>query len=490
MNTRTTPLHLLLAFSLLGAATSAGTLSSAATAAPMASVSAPTSKTVALNVANGSFTNGTNRWRDLHGPNTTFKATYGGQTGLAARVVAKGPGVARMGIIHRPQTVRSTERDTDYTFTGEVRTTAPMNVEIKVVESNRARKQVTRDRIRVQPHTWVRATTQAKAKLVNSSMRVSFKALSPSRGDVLRVDDVSASQVVQVESEAPGTCGFTRRGLPLCGAYLGASVGLNADPKRFEQNVGGRLAIRRTFFRGHQVSGAVATARSDLALGRVPWISFKFPHSWAAMARGDGDAWARDIAKRLGELDGPVWIAFHHEPEKDGNIAQWRRTQERLAPIVRSTAPNVAYTVIVMGFHQVTGGSLNSGQAPYGFANLWPATKIDVLGIDPYNYHGVPGRSAAEPADLTKQYFEPVGRWAERRNVAWGVAETGFTETSFAVERSWIQNTYDGLRANGGIAMSYFNSAPSNASGDWVLDTQPRLDAYRRVLEDTVRLAR
>ena len=228
---------------------------------------------------------------------------------------------------------------------------------------------------------------------------------------------------------------------------------------------------------------AVRTARDDLAKGRVPWISFTFPYSWSDMAAGRGDAWARNLAAQFAQLDGPVWLAFHHEPENDsGDVLQWRRAQERLAPIVRSTAPNVAYTVILMGYHQLYGRT-----DVYGLDRIWPRTTIDVLGIDPYNFYGAPNKTRDSSANLVKEYFEPIGSWARANSVEWGVAETGYTDRAFAEDPYWLQNTFKGLRANGGVAMSYFNAAPSSVSGDWLLDTSARLSAFASTLQMTTR---
>jgi hypothetical protein len=144
------------------------------------------------------------------------------------------------------------------------------------------------------------------------------------------------------------------------------------------------LGIRRTFWGGSTVDKAVATAKGDLAKHRLPWISFKLPHSWSDMAAGKGDAWVRGLATKLAALDGPVWLAFHHEPEGDGNIKQWTAMQAHLAPIVRSIAPNVAYSIILTGYHQYY------GDAQYSLESLWPKnTKIDLAGFDIYNQYGV-----------------------------------------------------------------------------------------------------
>ena len=42
-----------------------------------------------------------------------------------------------------------------------------------------------------------------------------------------------------------------------------------------------QLGVRRTFWGRPDVYKAVSIATTDLAKGRLPWISFKLPHSWA-----------------------------------------------------------------------------------------------------------------------------------------------------------------------------------------------------------------
>ena len=134
------------------------------------------------------------------------------------------------------------------------------------------------------------------------------------------------------------------------------------------------------------------------------------------MAAGAADAWACGLAKRFGRLDGPVWIAFHHEPETDGPIQDWRRMQEHLAPIVRSQ-DNLAFTVIVTGWHQFY------GEEQYRLANIWPrGVKVDVAGFDIYNQLGVvkDGEDNTKGTDLDASYFSKIEPWARRHDVAWG----------------------------------------------------------------------
>ena len=266
-------------------------------------------------------------------------------------------------------------------------------------------------------------------------------------------------------------CAYSARGIPECGAYLGQTYGSNSDPSGFEDDMGRRLGIRRTFWTGDKVESAVRTARTDLAEGRLPWISFKLPHSWAEMASGEGDAWARDLAQRLDELDGPVWVAFHHEPETDGPMDDWTRMQERLGPIMRNNADNVAFTVIVTGWHQFY------GEDQYSLQNIWPSgVKVDVAGFDIYNRLGQDGNTKA--TDLDGSYFSKIEPWAKQQGLVWGLAETGFSDKAAEVDPDWIRRTYKELEDRGGVAFAYFNTT-LNSAAPWDLGTEVKLDAWR-----------
>ena len=150
-------------------------------------------------------------------------------------------------------------------------------------------------------------------------------------------------------------CNYDSRGIPRCGALLGAAYGSNSSPRRWERSMGRGLGVHRTYYDGDRVDAAVSTAANDLRHNRVPWISFKLPYSWEEMRDGRGDDWTRQLARRMAKLNGPVWLAFHHEPEGDGDLRAWTQMQQRLAPIVRRIAPNVAYSIILTGWNQLYG---------------------------------------------------------------------------------------------------------------------------------------
>lgn len=261
-------------------------------------------------------------------------------------------------------------------------------------------------------------------------------------------------------------CPYSRRGIPKCGVLLGAAYDSNTDPLLWEQSMRHPLGVHRTYWAPDEVDEAVLTAREDIAHKRVPWISFKLPYTWAEMAAGNGDGWARGVARRLAQLRGPVWVAFHHEPEGAGSdITQWTAMQERLAPIVRTTAPNVAYTVILTGWNQFYGAK------KYALTSLWPRdTKIDLVGFDVYNRYGAErhGRTITQRTGLKRHYFARFEKFAAQHHVAWGLAETGNTDVSAAVEPKFVQHVYNGVRRHGGVAVTYFNST-LNSTAPWRL---------------------
>jgi hypothetical protein len=260
-------------------------------------------------------------------------------------------------------------------------------------------------------------------------------------------------------------CRYTPRGIPLCSALLGAAYGANSDPTSWERSMGHPLGVHRTYWAARQVPAAVAQARRDIARGRLPWVSFKLPYSWNRMAAGGGDAWARSVARRLRSVPGPVWVAFHHEPEGDGSISEWTRMQRRLAPIVRRTAPNVGYTIVLTGWNQLY------GPPRFRLGAVWPTgATIDVVGFDVYDKFGVDkdGQRFTTHTSFVRSYFLPFERFAQSHHTRWAIAETGETDSSAAQDPQWMRRTYLDLVRYHGVALSYFDSG-LNSRADWRL---------------------
>ena len=318
-----------------------------------------------------------------------------------------------------------------------------------------------------------------------------------------------ASKSPQAANAATGTFpGYSSNGLPLNGQTLfGAAVMGDIEP--MEAQVGGTVGVRRSYFSATQQQSAANRATTDLAAGRLPWLSFKAPHSWADMAAGKGDAWARDIANRLATVGGPVWVAVEHEPEGAGSVSDWRAMQMRLGPIFKAK-PNIAFSIILMGWYQFF-----SGQSKYSMEAFWPGKEnINIVAIDPYNWYETTSKSGTKKYtwDELKRYYDAITQWLQRTgnsSVRWAVAETGYTDAAAKVGvnhtapdgrtvsprgpgSEWLTRAYDDMKSMGGIALSYFNIAAADngepSDWTWPVPREPKLSVYRKILSRSDRI--
>ena len=308
-------------------------------------------------------------------------------------------------------------------------------------------------------NTWQSVSLTFTTTKAASDLDLNVIADKVSPGLDVMVDDVTlVGKTATVTSTAGYTltdgCKLNLRGVGTCAPLVGAAHGSNTDPKTLEASLGKRLGVRRTYWNGAKVDSAVATAKADLAAGRIPWISFKLPYSWAEMAAGKGDAWTKDLTAKLNALNGPVWVAFHHEPEGDGVTADWIKMQERLGPIVRNGSDNVAFTVILTGWNQWY------GPTQYRIENIWPKTTVDIAGFDVYCFYGTwkDGKYRTGEESLKVDYFDKISAWAKTKGVKWGLAETGLTDAASKPYPNWLQTTYKEIKATGGVAMTYFDT--------------------------------
>jgi hypothetical protein len=294
----------------------------------------------------------------------------------------------------------------------------------------------------------------------------------------------TSSTALSVQKSTP-PCVTNRQGIPSSGAYVGAAVGGTQNIAGLEKKVGRTLALHRTYYNANQVTAALRTVHADLAAHRLPWISFKMPYSWAAMAGGRGDTWARALSDRLAKVGGPVWLAFHHEPEGDGNLVNWTRMQRHLAPIVHARTANVAYTAIF------TGWDAFFGPAKYSVNRLWPGRRyVDVLGVDMYNNFGTSrGRVGGAPQLNTTKFFAAIGPWARAHRVTWALGETGYTAAAARNSPTWLAQEYRALVAQGGRALTYFDSS-RNSIANWTLSDSIRLNQFKSTLVNSRRFCR
>jgi hypothetical protein len=265
-------------------------------------------------------------------------------------------------------------------------------------------------------------------------------------------------------------------------AYIGATAGGTQNVPTLEQQTGQPLALHRSYYNADQVDKAISVVNDDLASNRLPWISFKLPYSWADMAAGKGDSWAIDLVQRLAKVNGPVWLAFHHEPEGDGNMPDWTAMQKHLGPIVHKYSSNVAFTTILIAWDSFYGPS------QYNIENVWPGDGlVDVAGFDMYNDYGTTRNGSSHPMLDPMKFFGQIGPWARQHHTQWAIAETGYTKDAVQQDPNWLRGEYKDLVSQGGLALTYFDSS-LNSIADWTLDVQPKVDEFKDLLHSSPRI--
>ncbi len=274
-------------------------------------------------------------------------------------------------------------------------------------------------------------------------------------------------------------CVSNAMGIPATGTYLGAVVNGVSTIEQRETQLGGTMALHRSYFSADRIAGAVKQANADLAAGRLPWISFKEPLSWSQMASGAGDAWATQLADALATVNGPVWLAVHHEPENDGDMALWTKMQARIAPIIHARTNNVAYSVIYSGWNTF-GGDTNT------VATKWPGdANVDILAIDAYNDFGAVrnGKEGTKVLEL-KTYYAKMAAWSKAHGTRFAIGETGQTAKASALDPTWLDRTYHDMIAAGGIGLSYYDSN-ANSVADWSLNDKVKFGRFKALMPES-----
>lgn len=256
----------------------------------------------------------------------------------------------------------------------------------------------------------------------------------------------------------------------------GASITGNGDPvARHEAAAGHPLGIRRTFWQSAQVDKMAATAKADLAAGRLPWVSVKPPGSWASVAAGQHDAWIVGVWAAVAALDGPVWLTLHHEPENDGPpAADWRAMQVRFAARRPTNASNVAFASILMAWTF----DPRSGRNPLDW---WVANTFDIAGIDYY----VESESSTDIATAGQGWLKARAFYGDR-GIAMAVGEWATRGTDRAAAdrmTAWFDHLAGSASDGKGARVVGASNFDSTLNGGWQLAGEP-LTRFRALLSD------
>ena len=247
--------------------------------------------------------------------------------------------------------------------------------------------------------------------------------------------------------------------------YLGLSLAINEPASTVPELGGDQISLSRRFYRAHQVDLMSSVTAGDVAAGILPFVSFKVPDTWDAIARGDDDKWLDGIIEALGGLDAPAFVALHHEPENDieppqNTPATWVAMQQRLIKRAAS-APQVTPVPILMNWTFREG----SGRDPHE----WLVPEAALMGVEVYNPWRPGATNWTSFADLYAQVAETV---TDQPIV---VPELGTTSDSFDPRRAslWIQEAFDTALDVGVVGMAWFD-ARLRKTGRRELDQQGR----------------
>ncbi len=477
MTTTPRALALAVAFTLL--------LAGAPALTPGASAARPAAQRVGELVVNGDFEDGTAGWKTNRRRQQLVHAKRSLTGRAAARVSASAGGRAVLKTVEPPVAAAPVQQT--YRLTAYVRSigrAVPGRLRVRELDG---RTIVARHWVKFTASRsgWTRLRLTFTTQTPRAALEVNVLGTRLRDGRSLLVDDVSmitlAPPVAWPAGEGP--CVSDPMGIPNSGStYLGAAVSGGTDTESREAELGQRLALHRTFYKADQIDRAVRNATADLAAGRLPWISFKAPHSWEQMASGAGDDWSRELADALAKVPGPVWLAVHHEPENDGNMDAWTQMQRKVAPIIHARTDNVAYSVIYSGWNTF-GGDNNT------VASKWPGDQhIDILAVDAYNDFGAVrgGREGKKVLDLST-YYAKMAAWATAHGTAWAIGETGQTRKAAAQDPTWLDRTYQAMVDMGGAGLSYYDST-HNSVADWTLDDPIKFARFQGLQAHSARL--
>jgi hypothetical protein len=437
--------------------------------------------------SNGGFDNGLDGWRVNDPAAQSLVHTDAGHTNSGAALVRASSG--GVGVLNNRVNTKTDSTSRVYHVRAWVRSTGPRisgHLRVRQVYSG-ASTSTHQTGFTAEGDSWTLVKLQLEtAAAQEGSLDVNAVAYGLSDGSGFYVDDVSIRAEYTTAIAPPvGSCISTPLGIPTSdqGALFGAAVTGTSQLDVREAQFGQSLGLHRSYYQGNQVDSAIRTVRDDHANGRLPWISFKLPYSWTEMANGRGDAWALDLARKLDATTKPVWLAFHHEPEKEGDIGEWTRLQRRLAPIIHANSDNVAVSIIVTGWNQFYGPS------QFSLDSIWPGDQnVDIVGLDPYNWYGSVKNGVVETDwDELKPYFEKMASFARARGVEWAIAETAYSHEAAARDPLWLDRSFNDMEQAGGIGMAYFDSS-LHSTARWTLDVPSKVTRFRAILASSTRI--
>jgi uncharacterized protein YkwD len=217
--------------------------------------------------------------------------------------------------------------------------------------------------------------------------------------------------------------------------------------------------------------------------GRVPFVDWDLEdpmYTWGQIAAGKADRIIDARAKEAAAYEGPILLAFDHEPEDHAAaygthtqfVAAWRHVVDIFR---RAGATNVKFVLI-----------LGAAVFQEGAAALWYPGRsyVDYVGADGYNWYGAhhPARWRTVADIFTSFYY-----WAVDEHLPAMITEAGCLEDPNDPGRkaAWFREATSWLRTHPDIkAFVYFDT---DQRWPWWVDTSPQsLEAYRAMGQNSL----
>ena len=219
-----------------------------------------------------------------------------------------------------------------------------------------------------------------------------------------------ATPSVSAPSKLTNGCGVSARGIPSCGAYMGGAYGANANLASWRGSTAGPMAC--TAPTGDTTSPPPSGRRRPTSPRTASPGSASRPptrrHPWpTARAMPGPGSWP----PRCGPSRAPSGSPFTTSPRVTETSRRGRC--RHASPRSRAKAPNLGYSIILMGYHELYGNAKyrlgKSGRRP---RSMWPASTSTKV------RHPRPERGEAVHQGLLPAH-QPVGQ-ADRRRLGPG----------------------------------------------------------------------
>lgn len=288
--------------------------------------------------------------------------------------------------------------------------------------------------------------------------------------------------------EAPTPPPHTVFGAPGSGnVYYGLTVDSLASRESF---IGQRVGATRRYYQIDTSDNALAAATSDLAQGRVPWLSYKLKigssqvATWAQFAAGTQDSWWSGHMADLAALGkGPIMVTIHAEPNGDGQPAADHKAMYTHAKTFTDNYPQIHLTpCLSWNYYDV---AVVNPKVVY--SDWATAAQADIFGFNSYNHISYNPANGKNNLNVNQIFgLQAAQLRALDATVPWAVSEWGVRTNPNVPGQAatQMQDLFDYARTNNCFALTFFDSAlnVNDGGGPWDLDdTTDGTDGTERV---------